>query len=168
MNFRCKFRHQRSICRPRFPIRVQNFSDLATFSVGFFAFYMLNVGHISTSGLTHWPRKYTTRVDPHIDYSFQVWSWYDHTLPSYSVFVCWYVTWPCDLDVSALRHLGHLKQITWFRACAESHTFFNTGCLLTRHVTFWPWTVAVHGGSRDLHWYQVWRPHAYPFLIYES
>jgi len=27
MNFRCKFR------RPRFPIRVQNFSDLATFSV---------------------------------------------------------------------------------------------------------------------------------------
>ena len=31
MNFRCKFRHRRSIPRPRFPIRVQNFSDLATF-----------------------------------------------------------------------------------------------------------------------------------------
>jgi len=48
--------------------------------------------------LTYWPRKYTTRVDPHVDNSHQVWSWYDHTLLSYSVFVWWYVTQPCDLD----------------------------------------------------------------------
>jgi len=27
--------------------------------------------------LTYWPRKYTTRVDPHVDNSHQVWSWYD-------------------------------------------------------------------------------------------
>ena len=33
VNFQCKFRHRRSIRRPRFPVRVQNFSDLATFSV---------------------------------------------------------------------------------------------------------------------------------------
>jgi len=39
MNFRCKFRHRRSIRRPRFPIRVQNFSDLATFSVDFCILY---------------------------------------------------------------------------------------------------------------------------------
>jgi len=31
--FRGKFRHRRSIRRPRFPVRVQNFGDLATFSV---------------------------------------------------------------------------------------------------------------------------------------
>jgi len=32
--------------------------------------------------LTYWPRKYTTRVDPHVDNSHQpVWSWYDRTLP---------------------------------------------------------------------------------------
>ena len=31
----CKFRHCRSIRRPRFPITVQNFGDLATFSVDF-------------------------------------------------------------------------------------------------------------------------------------
>jgi len=49
--------------------------------------------------LTYWPRKYTTRVDPHVDNSRQVWSWYDHTLLSYSVFVCRYVTGPCDLDL---------------------------------------------------------------------
>jgi len=46
MNFRYKFRHRRSIRRPRFPIRVQNFGDLATL-----AFNTLNVRHISTSGL---------------------------------------------------------------------------------------------------------------------
>jgi len=63
------------------------------------AFYILNV-HISTSGFfTYWPRKYTTRVDPHVDNSHHVWSWYVHTLPSYSDFFCWYVTWPCDLDL---------------------------------------------------------------------
>jgi len=39
MNFRCKFRHRRSIRRPRFPIRVQNFGDLATFSVDFCILY---------------------------------------------------------------------------------------------------------------------------------
>jgi len=49
--------------------------------------------------LTYWPRKYSTCVDPHVDNSHQVWSWYDHQLLSYSIFVCWYVTWSCDLDL---------------------------------------------------------------------
>jgi len=39
MNFRCKFRHHRSIRRPRFPIRMQNFGDLATFSVDYCILY---------------------------------------------------------------------------------------------------------------------------------
>ena len=39
MNFRSRFRHGRSIRRPRFPIRVQNFGDLATFSVDFCILY---------------------------------------------------------------------------------------------------------------------------------
>jgi len=39
MNFRCKFRHHRSIPRPRFPITVQNFGDLATFSVDYCILY---------------------------------------------------------------------------------------------------------------------------------
>jgi len=49
--------------------------------------------------LTYWPKMYITRVDPHVDNSHQVWSWYDHPLPSYSVFVYRYGTWPCDLDL---------------------------------------------------------------------
>ena len=51
LNFRCKFRHRRSIRRLRFSIRLRNFRVLATLSVDFFAFYMLNARHISTSGL---------------------------------------------------------------------------------------------------------------------
>ena len=39
VNFLCKFRHRRSTPRPRFPIRVQHFSDLATFSVAFCILY---------------------------------------------------------------------------------------------------------------------------------
>jgi len=39
MNFRCKFRHHGSISRPQFPNRVQNFGDLATFSVDFCILY---------------------------------------------------------------------------------------------------------------------------------
>ena len=39
MFFRCKFRQRRSIPRPRFPVGVQNFGDLATFSVDFCILY---------------------------------------------------------------------------------------------------------------------------------
>jgi len=39
MNFRRKFWHRRSICRPRFPVRVQNFGDLATISVDYCILY---------------------------------------------------------------------------------------------------------------------------------
>ena len=35
MNFRCKFWDRRSIRRPQFPVRVQNFGDLTMFSVDF-------------------------------------------------------------------------------------------------------------------------------------
>ena len=35
MYFRCKFRHRCSILQPLFPIRVQNFGDLATFYVNY-------------------------------------------------------------------------------------------------------------------------------------
>jgi len=56
---------------------------------------------------TYWPRKYTTRVDPHVDNSHQVWGWYDHTLPSYTVFVCWYVTWLLTLNSC------HAWRVTW-------------------------------------------------------
>jgi len=100
MNFRCKFRQRRSIPWPWFSGRLQNFGDLVTFSVDFFCilyaecppyFYLRFFDQLTL-------KVYQTRR-PDVDNSHQVWSWYDHTLPSYSVFVCWYVTWPCDLDL---------------------------------------------------------------------
>ena len=51
MNFWCKFRHHNSIRRPRLINRVQNFRDLATFSIDFCVFYMLNVRHICNTGI---------------------------------------------------------------------------------------------------------------------
>ena len=39
MNFRCKYRHRRSIPQLRLPVRVQNFRDLATFAVDFCILY---------------------------------------------------------------------------------------------------------------------------------
>jgi len=119
MNFRCKFRHRRLIHRPQFPIRVQNFSDLATFSVDFCILYAECSPYFYFLGrLTYWPRKYAALVDPHVDNSRQVWSWYDRTLPSYSVFVCRHVTWSCDLDLwsSDREHMS----------CMASHVT-NTG-----------------------------------------
>ena len=84
---------------------------------------------------TYWPRKYATRVGPNVDNSHQVWSWYDHTLPSYSVFVvdtsrdfvtltfdlltlnschAWRVTWPTlPPSLKTLRLFFHeLRVIT--------------------------------------------------------
>jgi len=93
MKMRCKFRHRRSIPWPRFPVRlvtVQNFGDLATFSV-IFAFCMLNVRHIFTSGL--FDLLTPTAIIPT---KFEV----DMTIHCrVTAFFCWYVTWPCDLDL---------------------------------------------------------------------
>jgi len=97
MHFRCKVRKRRSIRRPWVPIWVQNFGDLATFYVDFCIVPMSAIFLLPVC-LTYCSRKYITRVDPHVDNFHKVWSWYDHTLPSYSVFVCWYITWLCDLD----------------------------------------------------------------------
>ena len=167
MNFRCKLRHLRSIRRPRFPIRVQNFGDLATFSVDFCrmsAIFLLPVC------LTYWLRKYTTRVDTHVDNSHQVWSWYEHSLPSYSVFVCWYVTWLCDLDLwpfdlEQLKYMAaHVTNlatkfedprpirswVTSYNASPWLPLKMRTRPLRMRRIT-WP----VSRGSKQLHF---WNP----------
>jgi len=99
-NFQCKFRHRRSIPRPRFLLECKISAIWWRFPL-IFPFYIPNVSHISTSGLFDLLTEkvyHTSRH--HVDYSHQVWSWYDHPLPTYSVFVCWYVTLPGDLDLS--------------------------------------------------------------------
>ena len=105
-----------------------------------FAFYILNVRYISTSCfLTYWPRKYTTRVDPHVDNFHEVWSWYDHPLPSYSVFVCWYVTWPGDLDLWPVD----LEQLSY-----KAGHVTNTATKFQDDTTIRSWVTSYNGS----HW----------------
>jgi len=72
------------------------------------------------------PGKYTTRVDPHVDNSHQVWSWYYHPLPSYSISVCSYVTWrwPLTFDLLTLNS-WRTWRVTWLTLPRS----LNTLCL---------------------------------------
>jgi len=110
MNFRCKFRHRLSTRRPRFPVREQNFGDLATFSVDYCIlysecppyFYFRFLWPIDLESIPH-------ASTPQVDNSHRLWSWYDYPLPSYSVFcllirhVTWWpwslTFWPWTVDI---------------------------------------------------------------------
>ena len=92
MNFRCKFRHPRSIRPPRFPVRVQNFDDLATFSVDFCILYAECPPYFYFPFV--WPTDHS-RVDPHVNNSHQVWSPYADPFLSYEWL--WLDFWPFDL-----------------------------------------------------------------------
>jgi len=91
--------------------------------------------------LTYWPRKYTTHVDPHIDNSHQVWSWYYHLLRviaflsahtsrdlvTLNSWCAWWVTWltlPPSLNTLCLSVLD-LSVITfsfgYHWECVRSH-----------------------------------------------
>jgi len=116
MIFRCKFRHRRSIRRPRFPVIVQNFSDLATFSVDFCIlyaecppyFYFRVVWPTDLESIPH--ASTPTSIIP----IYEFWSWYDHQQPSYSVFSAdtsrGLVTLTFDLLTLNRRHTW---RVTW-------------------------------------------------------
>jgi len=86
---------------------MQNFGDLSTFSVDFCILYAECPTYFFPVCLTYWPRKYTTRVDPQVDNSHQVWSWYEHPLP----LKLRVITFPVGYHWKCVR--GHC-------ACAES------------------------------------------------
>jgi len=109
INFRCKFGNPVRFADPDFRLECKISAIWRRFPL-ISAFYMLNVRHISTSGLFDLLTKKVHHMRwPHVDNSHQVWYWYEHPLPSYSVFVCWYVTWPCDLDLCPLE----LEQLSY-------------------------------------------------------
>jgi len=125
--------------------------------------------------LTYWPRKYTTRVDPFVVNSHQVWSWYDHPLPSYSVFVCWYVTWPGDFDLLTLNSC-HTWPVMWPTLSPSLKTvrlFIRELRVITVPIDYRRKCVRGHsacaesrdpcvGGQKQLH---IWNPRA-PFSLY--
>ena len=109
MNFWCKFRqYRRSIPRPRFPSRVQNFGDLATFSVDFCIlyaecppyFYFRVVWPTDQESIPH--ASTPTSIIPA---RFEV----DMTIHCRVIaFLSADVTWPCDLDLRSfdLEHIS--------------------------------------------------------------
>ena len=133
MNFRCKFWQRRSIPRPRFPVRVQNFGDLATFSVDFCIMYAECP-----------PYFYFRFVSPTDLESIP------HASTPTSII-------PTKFEVDMTTHCRVI-------AFLSADTSRN---LVTWPLTFWPWTVVMHGGSREQPCHQVWRPYDYSFMSYE-
>ena len=89
---------------------MQNFGDLATFSVNFCILYAGCPPYFYFWFFwPYWPRKYTTHVDPTsiIPTKLEV----DMTTHC-RVLVCWYITWPCDLDLLTLNSC-HTWRVTW-------------------------------------------------------
>jgi len=102
MHFRCKFRHRRSIRRPRFSIRVQNFGDLATFYVNFCIWYIDCPPYF----YFRFVRPTDLEIVPHastptaiIPTKFEV----DMTIQCRVIafLSADHLTWPCDLDIWA-------------------------------------------------------------------
>jgi len=120
--------------------------------------------------LTYWPRKYTTRVDLHVDNFHQVWSCYGHPLTSYCVlpadtsrdFVTstfdlltlnsshtWRVTWPTLQPSLKTLHLSVLElwvitfPVSYHWKCIHGHC----ACAESRD----PWV----GGQKQLHFWNL-------------
>jgi len=170
MNFRCKFRHHRSIPRPRFPIRVQNVGDLATFSVDFCIlysecppyFYFRFVWPTGLQSVLH-----TSTPTSIIPTKFEV----DMCIHCRVIafFFCWYVTWPCNLDfwpfnIKQLQSMaGHVTNLatkledptpilSWVMSYNVSHWLplkMRTRPLRMRRIT-WP----VSRGSKTITFFE--------------
>jgi len=131
MNFRLKFWQQTSIHWPRFSYKARynrRFEDVLSILpwIIWTSAILLLLVHLS-----YWLRKCVTYWVPHDDSFHQVWSWYGHALPSYSVI--------------AAETLRDLTLWPW-------------------PFTFWPWSVVIHGGSRN---HQFWISNGNSLLSYE-
>ena len=183
MNFRCKFRHRRSIRRPRFLIRVQNFGHLATFSVDFCILYaecppyfyfrfvwptdLESIPHASTRTLiiptkfeVVWPSTAELQLFLSADTSRDL---VTLTLDLLTVNSChtWRVTCPTlPPSLKTLRQFIHeLRVITvpidYHRKCVRCHC----ACAESRD----PWV----GGQKRLHFWNPRPRFAYSLWLYD-
>ena len=128
-----------SIRRPRFPIRVHNFGDSATFSVDFCILY--------------------SECPPYFYFQF-VWPTDLESIPHASnpTFIIPTKLSKLEVDITIHNSTAELqpfclliRHVTWW----------------PWPLTFWPWTVVIHGGSREQPCHQVWRPYNFSFMSYE-
>jgi len=169
MNFRCKFRHLRSIRRPRFPTKVQNFGHLATFSVEFCIlyvecppyFYFRFVWPTDLKSIPH-ALAHTTITSTKFEPLTPIRSWVMSDNVSHWL--------PLKMRTRPLR----MRRITWPRFAYSLYNFhwatttikgrllssvtnaetlpcvnFLCVTLWPWPLTFWHWTVVIHGESRD-------------------
>jgi len=198
-----------------------------------FAFYMLNIRHISTSGLFDLLKHFFCNLRPWFAYS--VCNFSGSTMNVIKV-ISENNAGPCvkrRMSFYACTKSRDLLKVPWMSYCsrsrrrrftvlgfkswavastaifsnictahAQKRVIMNFRCKLTHHrsirrtrfpelqvdmtircrviaflsadtardlvtLTFWPWTVVLHGGSRGQPCHQVWRPYAYPFLSLE-
>ena len=81
-------------CQQHF--NAHTFGELATFSVDFCIFCWMSAIFLLPVCLIYWPRKYTTRVDPHVDNPTK----FEVDMTTHCRVIAQklrYVTWPCDL-----------------------------------------------------------------------
>ena len=122
---------------PRFPVRVQNFGDLATFSVDYCILYSecppyFYFRFLSPTDLESIPHASTHTLI--IPTKFEVGMWIPCRVIAF--FVGWYVTWPCDLwplDLEQFQCMaGHVTNLatkledpmpirSWFMRYNVSH-----------------------------------------------
>jgi len=83
-------------------------------------------------------------------------------------------SWPTDLESVSCDAYLTVKVYTKFEADTTIRCLVIALLLLIRYVTllpwpltFWPWSVVIHGGSRGQSLHQVWRSCGYPFLSYK-
>ena len=92
-----------------------NFAANSFYIMLIFALDKLNIRHISTSGLVDLlPWKCVTWCAPRGDSFHQVWRWYDHPLPSYSVIAADTLRDLVTLTFDLLTLVsGHTWRVTW-------------------------------------------------------
>ena len=91
--------------------------------------------------------------------------------PSYFYFRS---SWPTDLESVSRDVQLAMTVSTKFEADTTIRCLVIALLLLIRYVTLWPWpltfwlwSVVIHGGSRGQPLHQAWRSYVYPFLSYE-
>jgi len=159
-----------------------------------FAFFVCRMSAIFLFPVcfSYWPRKCTTRDDPDVDNSHQLWSrsflylwvimrdnvshWLLLKMHTRSLRMR-RITWPVSRGSKQLhfwntrpRFAYSLYNFYWatttikgrllstINANALDSVNFLCVTLWPSPLTFWPWTVVVHGGSRDQPCHQILRP----------
>jgi len=137
MNFRCKYRHRRSIPQLRLPVRVQNFRDLVTFAVDFCILYACP----------------PFECPPYFYFRF-VWPTDLESIPHTSTPT---LIIPTKFEVDMTIHY----RVIAFLSADMSRDFVTLtfDCLTSNSWSTW--------GLRAQPCHQVWRPYAYPFMSYE-